>query len=213
MREDCWYKEVCTRDTCDACIRFLEMSYLMDNSGIPKKRQMPISLTAGVDIKAFEYLADIKDDIEQWVKDGENLYICSECTGNGKTSWAIKLLLKYFDCIWAGNGFRIRGYFVNVPSLLSTLKDFSNEKLSQLKNILLNADVVVWDDIASSKLSDYDIGQLLIYIDHRNLQELANIYTGNIVTNENLIECVGSRLASRIWQHSDIVQFKGKDRR
>lgn len=213
MREDCWYKDVCTRETCDACIRFMEMSYLMDNSGIPKKKQMPSSLTAGIDINEFEYLANIKNDIVNWVNEGNNLYICSEFTGNGKTSWAIKLLLKYFDSVWAGNGFRARGYFVHTPTFLTMLKDFDNEDIKKLKLMLTTVDVVVWDDIAGSKLSDYDISQLLIYVDQRNLQELANIYTGNIVTMDNLIECVGNRLASRIWQYSDIVQFKAKDKR
>ena len=213
MREDCWYKEVCTRKTCDACIRYTEMSYLMENSGIPKKKQIPVSLTAGIDIDAFKYLADIKSDIENWVREGNNLYICSEETGNGKTSWAIKLLLKYFDCIWAGNGLRIRGYFVHVPSLLLLLKDFGNDDIAKVKTILMNVDIVVWDDVASTKLSDYDITQLLMIIEHRNLQDLSNIYTGNVITKEQLGKCVGNRLASRIWQYSEIVQFNAKDKR
>lgn len=213
MREDCWYKEVCTRKTCDACIRYTEMSYLMENSGIPKKKQMPMQLTAGKDRQAFEYLADIKDNIEEWVKNGNGLYICSEETGNGKTSWAIKLLLKYFDSIWAGNGLRIRGYFVHVPSVLLLLKDFGNSEIAKIKNILMNVDLVVWDDIASTKISDYDVNQLLMIIEHRNLQELSNIYTGNVITKEQLTGCVGSRLASRIWQYSEIVQFHSKDKR
>lgn len=211
MREDCWYKNVCTQNSCDSCIRYTEMSYLMENSGIPKKKRIPTRLTAGVDREAFERLADIKDDIKDFVDAGNNIYICSDETGNGKTSWAIKLLLKYFDCIWAGNGLRVRGYFIHVPTFLSTMKDFSDSH-SQLKYILMNADLVIWDDIASTKMSDYDIAQLLIYIDQRTLQEYSNIYTGNIIDKEQLEKCVGSKLASRIYQ-SEIIQFKGKDRR
>ena len=211
MNENCWYKNVCTQDSCDSCIRYTEMSFLMENSGIPKKKQTPAILNVGVDRKAFEHLADIKDNIQSFVSEGKNLYICSENTGNGKTSWAIKLMLKYFDSIWAGNGLRIRGYFIHVPTFLGMMKDFSDSH-SQLKNTLLNTDLVIWDDIASTKMSDYDISQLLVYIDQRVLQEYSNIYTGNIVDKEQLEQCVGSKLASRIYQ-SDVVKFSGKDRR
>ena len=213
MHEDCWYKKVCTKKCTSTCLRYTEMSYLMENSGVPKKKQIPTTLTAGVDIKAFQKLANIKDNIEDFVSSGENLYICSKEVGNGKTSWAIKLLLKYFDCVWAGNGLRIRGYFVHTPSLFTLLKDFGNDEIARVKQILFNANLVVWDDIASTKLSDYDITQLLMFIDQRTLYELSNIYTGNITTKDQLAKCVGNKLASRIWNYSTIIEFVGKDKR
>lgn len=210
--EDCWYRDVCTYDQCVNCIRYSEMKYLMENCGLPRKKQSPIQLDGSRDPKAFKLLADIKDDIFNFVSNGESLYIFSEYTGNGKTSWSIKLLLKYFDCIWAGNGFRVRGYFQHVPTLFNTLKDFSKSH-EALKNTLETADIVVWDDIASTKLSDYDIQQLLIIIDSRVSEGLSNIYTGNITSHEALTKAVGDRLASRIWNLSTLVEFKGKDRR
>ena len=30
--ENCWYKDVCTYDTCVNCIRYAEMKYLIDNT-------------------------------------------------------------------------------------------------------------------------------------------------------------------------------------
>lgn len=210
-KADCWYNKVCSYDSCINCIRYAEMKYLMENSGIPKARQMPISLEAGRDYDAFVSLALIKDNILQFVERGDNLYICSEETGNGKTSWAIKILLKYFDRVWAGNGFKVRGYFQHVPMLFNTLKDFSNNH-DALKYTLENADLVVWDDIAATKLSDYDINQLLIYLDKRIIDSKSNIFTGNITSQDKLIKVLGSRLASRIWS-STIVELKGKDRR
>ena len=211
-REDCWYREVCTYDYCTNCIRYAEMDYLIKSSGIPKNRQRPISLEAGVDYDAFCKLSDIKDDIYNLVDTDFNLYICSKETGNGKTSWAIKILLKYFDSIWAGNGFRVRGYFQHVPTLLTTLKDFSKSH-DVLKHTLETADIVVWDDIASAKLSDYDIQQLLIIIDARIMDCKLNIYTGNLTSYEALEKAVGSRLASRIWNCSEIITLRGRDRR
>lgn len=210
--EDCWYRDVCTYDQCVNCIRYSEMKYLMENCGLPRKKQSPIQLDGSRDPKAFKLLADIKDDIFNFVSNGESLYIFSEYTGNGKTSWSIKLLLKYFDCIWAGNGFRVRGYFQHVPTLFNVLKDFSKSH-EALKNTLATADVVVWDDIASTKISDYDQQQLLTLIDARVSEGLSNIYTGNITSHEALTKAVGDRLASRIWNLSTLVEFKGKDRR
>ncbi len=215
-KEDCWYKNVCTYDQCVNCIRYSEMKYLMDNSGLPKKKQVPLQLNGSSDLKAFQLLADIKGDIFNFVNNGESLYIFSEYTGNGKTSWAIKLLLKYFDAVWAGNGFRVRGYFQHVPTLFNTLKDFSNltvELKRELKHTLETVDLVIWDDIASTKISDYDQQQLLMLIDMRVSEGLSNIYTGNITSREALTKAVGDRLASRIWNMSTLIEFKGKDRR
>lgn len=189
------------------------MKYLIDHSNIPKNKQKLIELQAGCDYNAFVKLADIKDDIQNFVENGESLYICSTETGNGKTSWAIKLLLKYFDSIWAGNGFRQRGLFIHVPTFLTKLKDFTNPLISVYREMINVVDLIIWDDIASAKISDYDIQQLLIFIDSRLSEGKANIYTGNIVSKDELEKVIGSRLASRIWNCSEIVEFHGRDRR
>lgn len=213
-KEDCWYREVCTYEPCTNCIRYVEMKYLMENSGLPKKKQKPVKLDDKSDPQAFKFLDDIRKDIVNFVEDGESLYIYSAITGNGKTSWAIRLLLKYFDQIWAGNGFRQRGYFIHVPALLNKLKNFEDKaSIQKLQKILTTVDLVVWDDIASAKLSDYDISQLLIIIDQRVADGLSNIYTGNITSRESMQNVLGARLASRIWNTSTLVEFKGKDRR
>ena len=212
MNEKCWYKEVCKDKQCGSCIRYSEMKFLMDNSGIPEKRQMPIKLSCEeIDRDSFMELADIKADIENFVQGGESLYIASGITGNGKTSWAIKLLLKYFDCVWAGNGMRVRGYFVHVPTFLNTLKDFNSDH-NELRNIIENADLVVFDDIAATKTSDYDVTQLLSLIDTRMYKGLSNIYTGNVDTKDGLEKVLGTRLTSRVWA-GEVIVLRGKDRR
>ena len=215
-KEDCWYREVCTQDCEWSCIRYLEMSYLMDNSGIPKAKQKPIDLYPNdIDYDEFVRLSQIKQHIDTFVKDGKNLYITSATTGNGKTSWAIKLLLKYFDKVWAGNGFKVRGYFVHVPTLLLNLKDFDNPNtdIHRIKKILLETDVVIWDDIASTEMSKYDYSQLLMLIDNRTFENKSNIYTGNINSLDKLRKVLGDKLSSRIWSLSEVIEFKGKDRR
>ena len=213
-RSDCWYNRVCTYADCQGCIRFMEMSHLLHESDIPKARQYPVSLIPfEEDYDAFVRLAEIKDDITEFVNLGKNLYIGSEKTGNGKTTWSIKLLLKYFDSVWAGNGFQARGLFVHVPTLLSKLKNFQEPLSEEYKDKLLNCDVVVFDDIAVSGISSYDYNNLLVYIDNRLLNGKSNIFTSNKITEDKLSQVLGDRLTSRIWQTSEIVIFTGKDRR
>jgi DNA replication protein DnaC len=191
------------------------MLELMTLSNIPKKRQYPVSLMPDtVDYNVFCLLAEIKDDIVNFVNNGENLYLYSTNTGNGKTTWAIKLMLKYFDSVWAGNGFKCRGLFIHVPTFLTQLKDFNNvdEEFERIKSILKEVDLVIWDDIASTDLSSYDHSQLLTYIDQRILKQKSNIFTGNL-GNKDIEKALGQRLSSRVWNSSVKYELKGKDRR
>lgn len=214
MNEKCWYKEVCNLECTSSCIRYLEMEYLVDNSGIPALNKYPALLVPDdVDYNSFCRLAEIKDNILEFVNGGKNLFISSSNTGNGKTSWAIKLLLKYFNEIWAGNGFRIRGLFIHTPTLLTELKNFNDPLSTSYKENIMSVDLVVWDDIASTEMTSYDLTQLLIYVDNRIMNGKSNIYTGNVDSSINLQRLMGVRLASRVWNTSEIVIFKGKDRR
>lgn len=216
-RSNCWYKNVCQEPCTNSCVRYLEMKELMDTSNIPKAKQIPQSLTAPkCDKEAFMRLAGIKANIVEFVECGENLYIASDNTGNGKTSWAIKLMLKYFDSIWAGNGFRPRALFIHVPTFLLKCKDFNNkdEAFDTMRNLLPTIDLVVWDDIASTDVSAYDYSQLLMYIDTRLINGLSNIFTGNYQDRSRLEKRVGMKLASRIWSDTtEVVIFKGGDMR
>lgn len=216
----CWYSQVCElySDNCeDSCIRYKEMNYLIANSNIPENRQHSQSLHAPkCDYDAFCRLAEIKNSITEFVADGKNLYITSENTGNGKTTWAIKLMLKYFDDMWAGNGFKERGLFIHVPTFLLKCKDFGSkdENFERMKQLLPSIDLVVWDDIASTELSAYDYSQLLMYLDIRISDYRSNIFTGNITSRDNLQKALTSKLTSRIWSNNtEIITFKGGDKR
>lgn len=213
---ECWYIDTC-KDDCSRCTIYTEMKYQMDNSGLPKAQQRPIALyltdTNSGDKNAFYRLADIRKDIVEFVESGNNLYICSVHTGNGKTSWAIKMLHTYFHHTAPYNYGRITGMFVSTTDLLLKLKDFNNPLPKSYKDNLENADIIVWDDIAVSGISQYDFTQLYNIIDKRILAKKCNIFTSNQVDYKGISNVLGTRLASRIFYTSEIVQLKGKDMR
>jgi len=191
------------------------MKYLLESSNIPKSKWYPQVLVPGADLNQFRQLKDIKTDIETWVKEGQNLYLYSSNFGNGKTSWAIKLMLAYFNEIWAGNGFRRRGIFLSVPEFLDRNRAVINNRDSEfitLREDLITCDVVIWDDITSTKLTDFNYSMLLNYIDARMLANKSNIFTGN-TEYELMAEYLGGRLASRIWNTSEVIQFSDNDKR
>lgn len=219
-KEKCWYAKKCNKynkEKCNEnCIRYMEMDYLIETSNIPKGKQFKNELIPnGIDLQNFRFLREIKDKILNFVKNGENLYIYSQNFGNGKTTWAIKIMQNYFNKIWLGNGFTKRGLFIHTPTFLTKFKEIINKKdesFEELKQQLLAVDLVIWDDIATGKLSDYDHTNLLTYIDQRILAGKSNIYTGNLGEKE-LVNAVGNRLKSRIWNNSTVVELKGNDRR
>ncbi len=219
---NCWYSEICdsvegnppcTRS--NICPKYLEMSYLMEESGLPKSKQQPITINLydDCDEAAYERLNEIRENIVDFVDSGKNLVIASNNLGNGKTSWAVKILHKYFERIWQGNHFRVRGIFVHVPTLLIKLKDFNDPEVTKLKRRLLNADLVVWDDIASQEISSYDYGNLLMFIDSRIFADKSNIFTTNKVDAEDFSTYVGGKLTSRIFYQSEVIKLNGIDKR
>ena len=68
-------------------------------------------------------------------------------------------------------GFQVRGMFIHTPTFLSQLKNFQNPLSEEYKYNVMNTDLIIWDDIATGKTSDYDYNQLLMYIDNRLLNK------------------------------------------
>lgn len=232
--DSCWYKQFCTlynSDKCnDVCISFYVMKHLLDSSGIPENLYSQIDLRPDVrDVNAFMTLKGIKDDIRSFISKGRSLYIWSKNTGNGKTSWAIKLLKSYFHAVHFDNGLKPRGFFIHTPSYLLDCKhrftndgnlmtykmiqitdEFNNDLLTMTN--LLNIDVIVWDEIGSNKFSQYDYMNLLSIIDQRCLRGKSNIFTSNYSIDE-LQESIGERLTSRISKDLSVIELCGDDRR
>ena len=213
---DCWYIGSCEED-CDRCVTYTQMKYQMTNSGLPEAQQKLITLSIydenKVDRNAFRKLANIRKNIVDFVNNNKNLYICSTIPGNGKTSWAVKILQTYFHYTAKDNYDNLKGMFVSTTDLLLKLKDFNNPLSSKYKQNLENVDLIVWDDIAVSGISQYDYTQLYNIINNRILSKKSNIFTSNVVSLKELEKILGARLSSRIYNASEIIEFKGGDMR
>ena len=139
---DCIYKEYCGlfgSDSCStSCIRYKEIKYLLEHSLIPKSRQVIQKMsTPNTDREEYATLDKISRNMNTFVERGMNLVIWSENVGNGKTSWAIKLILAYFDKIWAGNGLKPTAMFINIPEYLNRVKasmNFNDDGLEEIQS-------------------------------------------------------------------------------
>jgi DNA replication protein DnaC len=190
------------------------MLWQFDNSGLPKAKYAPIKLDATTyNLEAYTRLNEIKNNIVDFVNDGNSLYICSANPGTGKTSWAIKMLQNYFHYKAETNIWNLKGMFVSVPELLMQYKDFTNPLSKEYKAKLNDVDLLVLDDIGISGLSAYDYNTLFVLVDKRMLAEKTTIFTSNKTSHKTLADTVGERIASRVWYTSEIVEIKGGDMR
>ena len=191
------------------------MKHLITTSNLPKTLCFPMILEPQViDVDAFVTLANIKDKIVEFVQQGYNLYIYSTNTGNGKTTWTAKLLLKYFEQVWSTNAYAERGMFISVTDFLINMRlsGFNNTSNLALLQKIKSVDLVIWDDIAVGELTPQDLDLLYSLINYRIMNGMSNIFTGNL-NESQLLKIMGARMHSRIWESSIRVEFRGTDRR
>ena len=160
-------------------------------------------------------LAGIEQNIVSFVNEGRNLYLHSANCGNGKSSWSIRLAQAYFNKIWARSEPKCRVLFVSVPRYLLAIKDnISNRNTyaEYIKDNVLEADLVIWDDIAAKMGSEFELTHLLNIIDNRLALGKSNIYTSNL-NRQQLYNALGERLTSRIANMSIDIELHGADKR
>lgn len=227
---NCFVKDTCKiydieQDNCPykdnedkPCIRQYKINYLLDQALLsdPQKTRKALLLDVNkIDLQAFTDLNIIKNNIVSFAMNGNNIYIYSRIPGNGKTSWAIKLIQSYINRIWAESKLTCRVLFINVPKFLLSLKasiSNQNDYVDHINAYVNVADIVVWDDIGTKVATEFEHEHLLSLIDSRLLDNKSNIFTSNIVPNE-LSSFVGDRLASRIINTSKTIEFLGADKR
>jgi DNA replication protein DnaC len=185
------------------------------NCGMPDASRYIKSLKplSSNEVVAYKKLQVVKDNIVEYVKNGRDLFITSDNIQTGKTSWAIKIMYRFFDRIWSGNGFRCRGFFVYMPDFVLNLKSMNYKETSEYKEICKNletADLVIWDDITFSRLSEYEQSILYPLFNKRSMSDnKLNIYTG--INSADITALLGYGIASKILNAEKIV-FDGPSR-
>jgi DNA replication protein DnaC len=199
-------------------IKKVKLDYLYKKSLLSEKQSKRIELELDddeTDLKEYELLKSIENSVLDFVKEGKNLYIHSTNCGNGKTSWAIRMVQSYFDKIWFKTELKCRALFISVPRYMLAIKDNISEKsdyVEYIKKNVLNADIVIWDEVGTKGLTQFEHENIMSLINARIDAGKTNIYTSNL-TDKQLLESVGKRLHSRISLTSHSVELKGMDKR
>jgi DNA replication protein DnaC len=218
--QNCFLFDNCSRKDCnkDFCIRKYKMDSLYSAALMTEAQKKHIILRVdedGTDLEQFKQLAAIEQNIVSFVCEGKNLYLHSANCGNGKSSWSLRLVEAYFNKIWARTEVKCRVLFISVPRFLLALKDnitAKNAYVEYIKENVLEADLVVWDDIAAKMGSEFELTHLLNIIDNRLALNKSNIYTSNL-NRQQLYTALGERLTSRIANMSVDIELFGADKR
>lgn len=219
--KDCWLTDNCKQLHCNdknGCLILYKLNYLYNEANVPinLRKNIPLRTDAdGTDLEEFKRLKNVQDNIVNFVSGGGQLHIHSKQAGNGKSSWAIRLLQTYFNNIWLRTDLKCRALFVNVPLFLLKLKESISTKsdyIDHIKENIYDCDLVIWDDIGTKSATVYEGENLLSIIEYRIGNGKANIFTSNL-NNKELHEALGDRLASRICNSGINIEFKGGDKR
>ena len=223
--DNCFLKDTCKKykkdqscDTSNFCIKLFKINELFDQCLVSEKQRKHQSLYIDEDLcdqEAFSSLGQIQSDILDFVRSGKNLFIYSSNVGNGKTSWALRMIQSYILNVWPESMLEPRCLFINVPRFFIELKNSinsTNDYINHIKEWVFKVDLVVWDEIGVKSLTSYEHENLLSLINTRLDKNQSNIYTSNIFGQE-LLDRVGERLYSRIVNLSDNIELKGKDKR
>lgn len=217
--KNCWLKDNCNKCDCNGfCMRLYKLDFLYEQALISLMQRRHLTLRIdnnGTDEEKFSELKNIENNIEEFVSKGDNLYIHSSIAGNGKTSWALRMVEAYFNKIWYKTSLSCKALFINVPSFLLALKDNITTKSEYIKHIkenILKADIVIWDDIATKASTSFEAENLLSMIDSRISAGKSNIFTSNL-NDEELHKSLGDRLASRICNLGYNIELYGSDKR
>ena len=221
-KELCYFQESCKKfkeGTCVDlfCIRLFKLDQLYKNALLTPAQSLPIKLYVdadGTDKDKYIQLSTIEKNIKSFVTEGKNLYIHSAICGNGKTAWSLKLIQAYLNKIWPESS-GCRALFINVPRFFLALKDSissQNDYIDHIKANVLEADLVVWDEVGVKALTPYEHEHLLNFINTRLDCGKSNIYTSNLQPAE-LKEKIGDRLYSRVVNLSEEIVFNGQDKR
>lgn len=188
---------------------------LLAESGVPKKYFEPQELVLrSVDYDAWNWLEDYRCNVVEHVKNGKSIVITSPTVGNGKTSWAIRLLQRYIAETALDGRLVDKAVFCVSSSMLEIFGDFGYFETSieffDYLNRLKNCDLLVIDEIGSGRITQVSYNHFYDLVNYRVDNNLATIYTTNY-NDEQIKDALGERLYSRIYDMSTVIEFSASN--
>ena len=226
---DCYLKNKCKLFAAGECGNEPYCQYkdrsdrLFDSAMIPPNKREMQNLINDTDggkddtVAIIRSITENKGTLQSFIERGINLLLYSEKPGNGKTSCALQICRAYIDLIWykADVG-SCKVLFVNVPRYLNELKSVisgrQSDYVEHVRENILTADIVVFDDIATKIATEFEMEMLFTAIDNRLYNGKNCIFTSNTPPN-HMVDSVGARIASRIIGESKALKFEGRDKR
>ena len=193
----------------------MNYEYLQNKCNVPKTMQGEIKLNSGMDLEKYKYLDYVKTNIEEFIKNGCNLYIYSPFIGNGKTSWAVKILKQHIKNVCENGNTdtdtNLVGLFVNVDEFFVTQVKPLRIDQSYIK-LCQQVDLLVLDDIGATPLSSLEEQVLRSIIDTRLINGKSTIYTSSVI-DDTLYNVAGDRIANKVLESCTIVEFTNRSLR
>lgn len=215
----CFAEAYCQKDrsACsELCGGYRVLRALYNLSRIPERYRYNIPLKPSEeDVPAFEALNEYKEKILENVEVGKGLYIWGKSTGNGKTSWACKIMSHYFRKIAFDTGLENEGLYIFLPTFLEDLRnsfDDMDPDFEQVLSMLKCCKLLIIDDVGTERVTEWVRERLVSIINTRVGAGLATIYTSNL-SPEELLEKLGDRVSSRVLDRATVVEITGGDRR
>ena len=212
----CYASDYCQKDksSCsDVCGGYRVLRALYNLSRIPERYRYTIALKPenGEDLEAFTTLDNYKNDVLSMVDEGRGLYIWGKSTGNGKTSWACKIMSYFFRKIAFNTGLENEGLYIFLPTGYNN-GEFYNVFLDEILRMIKTCRLLIIDDIGAERVTDWVRERMVSIINTRVSNNLTTIYTSNL-SPEELRSELGDRIASRVLGSSQVVEITSGDRR
>ena len=190
----------------------------MAASGIPKRYA---HCTLEVFKEKSTVLKNAKTRVQEFVDlwpstdEGRGLLLIGSC-GVGKTHLAVAALIEIINSNKPG-----RTLFCNFQDLIQEIQaSFDNDQVpskSELLRPLLEADLLVLDELGSQKPTTFVQDILYYVINTRYNEERTTIFTTNYSDtpadgkDEPLVNRIGQRLRSRLYEMTRLVRFDGAE--
>jgi DNA replication protein DnaC len=197
-----------------SCGRYYKARLLYSNSNLPiSAYEITKLIPEKQDEKVFDICKNYQDNIQEHVQEGHGIYLHSSNAGNGKTTWAYKILHKYVEEI-SKTDKDGSVYYVNVAQLFEFLRVNMNnkEEVAEVEKRILGASLVIFDDLGVESPTSWVTEKLYTYVNRRYVEKKASIFTSNL----SLVEVqkrLGNRIFDRILETCRPLEFKGSSRR